>query len=214
MSESQHLETETLYRLLDGRLATAADRRAEAHLLRCAACRALREECAATVSALRWYAAAPPAPPAGYWAAFWTALPIAGMVPDARPVPAGLERVPGDPSARAGMVRRYAPLACAASLAGVLMFGAGVWWSGSGGDPAGPPVGAALPPQPIPAAAGGPAGRPAGDSAWEDDWAYFDRVTYAIGSVDPLSKGVALAGLAEASRPATPEPAGDFPVGP
>jgi hypothetical protein len=36
------------------------------------------------------------------------------------------------------------------------------------------------------------------DSGWEDDYEFFERATIAVGSVDPLSKGVILASLAEA----------------
>jgi hypothetical protein len=43
-----------------------------------------------------------------------------------------------------------------------------------------------------------PAPTVAFDSGWEDDYEFFERATVAVGSVDPLSKGVILASLAEA----------------
>jgi len=206
MSPTRHLDAEALYHLLDGQLPAALERAAEAHLCRCATCRELREECAATLSALRWYAAAPPAPPTGYWEAFWRALPIPGIPFDAEiaagalgpATPSGTSR---SLSLRRATMRRYAPVALAASLAAVVALGAGMWWIGDA-PVARPPSAATFTAHPPTAAAA----MPSGDQAWEDDWAFFERVSYAIGSVDPLSKGVALAGLAEASREA--------PVGP
>jgi hypothetical protein len=34
-------------------------------------------------------------------------------------------------------------------------------------------------------------------TAWEDDVEFMRRVTFTVGSIDPLSKGVVLASLAE-----------------
>ncbi|HET9480406.1 MAG TPA: zf-HC2 domain-containing protein, partial [Candidatus Polarisedimenticolia bacterium] len=70
-SPDAHLDTQAIYALLDGRLEPGAEQVAEAHIWRCDGCRALREECAALLSSLRWYAADPPGPPDGYWDEFW-----------------------------------------------------------------------------------------------------------------------------------------------
>ena len=71
MNRADHLDAQRVYDLLDGRLAPAAESRAQAHLFRCDRCRQLERECAGVVEALHWYGAEKLAPPAGYWEAFW-----------------------------------------------------------------------------------------------------------------------------------------------
>ncbi len=161
MSKTEHLDHETLYELLDGRLDPVRARRAEVHLWRCEACRMQHEECGALLSSLRWYGADPPRPPIGYWDSFWARWPIVtGAVPSRT-------------------TRWMAPvLGMAASI--VLLIG--VWW-GTRTEPINSE-------SPVPTVAF--------DSRWEDDYEFFERATVAVGSVDPLSKGVVLASLAEA----------------
>lgn len=101
-SPDAHLDARAIYALLDGRLEPAVEHVAEAHIWRCGACRSLREECAALLSSLRWYAADPPAPPDGYWDELWRDLPLS----------------PRSPSRRRGVT---ATLALAASLALLLV---------------------------------------------------------------------------------------------
>lgn len=152
-----HLDAEAVYALLDGRLDVVAERTAEAHLWRCGRCRILREECAALLSSLRWYAADPPAPPEGYWDEFWRRLPLTR-----------------------GRRRRFAPaLALAASIAMLLAIEPG----------AGPGPEDSTPIALTGAAAPGP--------EWASDYRLFEQATVAIGSADPLSKGIILASLVE-----------------
>lgn len=160
MSQTQHLDQEMLYELLDGRLDPVRAQRAEVHLWRCEACRIQHEECAALLSSLRWYGADPPRPPIGYWNSFWARWPI---------------------------VTRAAPramhwMAPALGMAASIVLLIGVWW-GARSEPV-----ESEPPTPAVAF----------DSGWEDDYEFFERATVAVGSVDPLSKGVILASLAEA----------------
>lgn len=165
-----HLDTAAIYALLDGTLPAAEARRAEAHLWRCATCRMLREECGAVVSALRWYGAEPPPPPEGYWERFWRQWDGAATAA----------------AVRGSRLRRVAPgLALAASLA----LAVGLW--SRGGERAGSidTAAAILPALPPSVVAQG--------ADWSEDYALFERMTVAVGGVDPLSKGVALAGLAE-----------------
>ncbi|MGH7588393.1 MAG: zf-HC2 domain-containing protein [Gemmatimonadota bacterium] len=151
-----HLDPEAVYALLDGRLSEPVERAAEAHLWRCDRCRLLREECAALLSSLRWYAADPPAPPEGYWDEFWTGL---GLAPRRR-------------------VRRLFPaLALAASIAVLLLIQPHPETA-----PDAPPIAAA----------------PAPGPEWASEYRLFEQATVAIGSVDPVSKGIILASLAEA----------------
>lgn len=153
----RHLDAEALYALLDGRLSEPAGRAAEAHLWRCDRCRLLREECAALLGSLRWYAVEPPAPPDGYWDEFWTDLRLA-------------------PPARA---RRLVPaLALAASIALLLLIQPG--------------------PDTTPDDLAPIAAAPAPGPEWASEYRLFEQATAAIGSVDPVSKGIVLASLAEA----------------
>ncbi len=153
-----HLDPEAIYTLLDGRLEPLAEQAAEAHLWRCEACRTLREECAALLSSLRWYAADPPAPPEGYWDELWRKVSLT-------------------PRRRA---RSLVPaLALAASIAVLLAI-----------QPQGEPVSdrpvAVVPPE---------AGQPG--PQWASEYQLFEQARVAIGSVDPLSKGIVLASLVE-----------------
>jgi anti-sigma factor RsiW len=161
MSQTQHLDQETLYELIDGRLDPVRARRAEVHLWRCEACRTRHEECGALLSSLRWYGADPPRPPIGYWDSFWARWPFVTAVVPSR------------------ATRWMAP---ALGMAASIVLLVGVWW-GSRSEPINLEV---------------PAPAVAFDSGWEDDYEFFERATVAVGSVDPLSKGVILASLAEA----------------
>lgn len=167
MRSSEHLDLDTLYELLDGRLDTAAEQRVEAHLWRCGTCRALREECGALLSAVRWYGADPPRPPSGYWESFWGHWSGTSVVP-----------------LRTARARNGAlvsgVLALAASLALLI---------GIVGD-AGKQV-----PDGVTAQISTPAPTQA---EWAEDYEFFERATIAVGSIDPMSKGVVLASFAEA----------------
>ncbi len=168
MELNPHLDARAIHDLIDGELDPAAERAALAHLWRCESCREARDERAAVVTALRWYAAAPPPPPAGYWSDFWRRWRGAEA-----PVPA-----------RSWL--RSAPLAAAAAGAALV---AGGWWGATLLDPAAAPVATAVrSPATI---------QPMTDADLDliRDYEFFERVTVAVGSVDPMSKGVALAGL-------------------
>lgn len=169
MGVTDHLDPASIYALIEGRLAAPDERRAEAHLCRCGRCRVLRDECGATLNALRWYATEPPTPPTGYWEEFW------GRWPER----AARARRPSTPHRP---LRRFAPaLALAASVAVTIGL-----WPRTGGEA---PTGAGG------MAAAAPLVRHA---EWSEDYERFERFTIAVGSVDPMSKGVALASLAEA----------------
>ena len=177
MTMTEHLDAETIYELAEGRLEPGRERAAEGHLWRCDSCRALREECASTLEALRWYGDRELAPPAGYWSGFWARWPIAGDVRGA-----------------AGRRRRLLPAVAAAA---VLVLAIGTWWATEQRD-------ARSLDQVASSASGSfaPGRRPdarelVAGTAWENDVELLERVTFAIGSVDPMSKGVALASLAE-----------------
>ncbi|MBW3660278.1 MAG: hypothetical protein KY397_01420 [Gemmatimonadetes bacterium] len=169
-----HLEITTIYALLDGELEPLAERSAEGHLLRCAECRAVREECGAVLASLRWYAAAPPPPPVGYWSRFWERF---------------ADRVSRTPE-RPAAVRRPRPAwrETAMAAAAVLALLLGTWWGGLPRDEVAPRVSA---PASIPARMA------VADTGWESDVEFFERATVAVGSVDPLTKGLALAALVE-----------------
>lgn len=173
---TSHLDTSTIYRLLDGELDAAAEGSAAAHLLRCDRCRAEREECRATLEALESYGAEA-APPGEYWDAFWVRFeerigvaPVAGR---------RSERVVAFRGARLGPA-----LATAAAIALLLL---GSWWV------RGPDPGAVVSTEPRTVAARSVVA----DTGWESDLEFFERATVAVGSVDPVSKGVALASMAE-----------------
>ena len=174
MNLPEHLDPEKIYDLREGRLDANCERAAEAHLLRCAACRTLREECEATIGALHWYGQQSPIPPEGYWAGFWSRWPLAGGIHGAR--------------------RWRVPSLVAAAVA---LLAVGLWWAVER-RPLDEPewfvasATTAFGPTPAPPARDLVAG-----TAWEGDLEMLERVTFAVGSVDPLSKGVALTSLAE-----------------
>lgn len=170
MSQRDHLDPRTLYELLDGRLDASDERLAELHLLRCEACRARREECEATVAALAWYAAEPPAPPEGYWDTFWERWPLAGRVERAR-------RAGGWSAAAIGVAAVTAAL-----------FVGGVWSARDGVEGEGR--------APVLATATAPTEASPAPPGWEGDYELYERFTVAVGGVDPLSKGVVLVSLA------------------
>lgn len=167
MRSSEHIDLDTLYELLDGRLDTAAEQRAEAHLWRCDACRALREECGALLSAVRWYGADPPRPPVGYWDGFWDRWSDAQVVP-----------------LRTAPVRKSVVVSSALALAASLALLVGI--VGDAGDHEADAVTAQVS-TPITTQA-----------EWAEDYEFFERATIAVGSIDPMSKGVVLASFAEA----------------
>jgi hypothetical protein len=169
-----HLDAEAIYDLLEGRLDAGQARSAEAHVWRCAECRALHQECAAGLEALTRYGRSDAPAPPGYWDAFWSRFPVAGDAPASRPA------------------RRFVPAVAAAASIALLAVGAG-WTMGrvdSGDELASTESVRAVPaPAVIPVEAATP--------GWEDDVAALRRVSFTIGSVDPLSKGFALASMAQ-----------------
>lgn len=173
---TNHLDTETIYALLDGRLDAAGERNAESHLLRCDACRAVREECALTLGSLRWYATSTPPAPRGYWDGFW--LRFADRVREA-PV--------RSVSARTRRIRRRSWMAPALAAAAVVTLLVGTWWVRGPQEP-----GETDPPRRTVAARSVVA-----ETGWESDLEFFERATVAVGGVDPLSKGIVLASMAE-----------------
>lgn len=178
MRIAEHLDPETIYAHLEERLEVPRARAVEAHLWRCEACRALREECAAIVGGLEWYGKERPEPPPDYWDGFWDrwALRANERRSDRRASGRGV-RWGRDP----GPVRS---LATAATIAVVVL---GWWLATLPGEPERAPLFAGAP----------TASRAVADPAWEDDLEMFERATIAVGSVDPLSKGIVIAGLVE-----------------
>ncbi len=168
MRLAQHVDSETIYALLDGRLEPSRARCVEAHVWRCDRCRALRESCGAVLSSLRWYASAPPAPPAGYWEDFWTRW---------------------SPTTRAvrWSPRRASSLAASLIAATLVLLAAGGLWFERGPRPA---------PERV-AVDTGPARNAVAGTEWARDVETLERVTFAVGGVDPMAKGVVLASLAE-----------------
>jgi len=167
MNPSPHLDPRTLHDLVDDQLGPDEERAALTHLLRCHECRAARDERAAVVTALRWYAAAPPAAPAGYWESFWERWSAA-----VEPAP---------------VRRRWRWVAVPAAAAALV---AGGLWLRPVADQA-----------PMTAMAELRQTAPPLTSADLDlvrDYEFFERVTVAVGSMDPMSKGIILAGLGEA----------------
>ena len=175
MNGSEHLEPQRIHDLLDGRLDAAAEGEAQAHLLRCEACRRLERESASVVDALRWYGSETIEPPAGYWNAFWDR-----WSPAAAPAPAVVR-----PERRRHAIRWA--LAPALALAAALALLVGLWWSERPSATTAELQTAAAPPF-REAVAG---------SGWADDYARFERMTIAVGGIDPVSKAVVLASLAE-----------------
>jgi hypothetical protein len=171
----EHLDAEAIYTLLEGELDPSRDGVAEAHLLRCDACRALRDECAATLGALRWYGEREAVPPDGYWDGFWRRWPVAGDLPS-----------------RHAVMPRWAVAAAAVAI----LVGGGWWMAERRGNEAARLASQAT--ASLAPASGAPAPRDlVAGTAWESDVEVMRRVTFTIGSIDPLSKGVVLASLAE-----------------
>ena len=177
MEVPEHLDAETIYALLDERLDAVRARQVESHLWRCERCRRLREECGALRNALAWYAADPPAAPEGYWEEFWRRYPLASLT---TPQPANPE-----PAAGRASVRRFRPamVAPALGLAAAVVLIIGFWRID--GQPADEPPALVFSPAVV-------------QADWADDYEFFQQVTVAVGSVDPMSKGVVLASLAQA----------------
>lgn len=171
MNRADHLDAQRVYDLLDGRLDPTAESRAQAHLFRCDRCRELERECSGVVEALHWYGAEQVHPPAGYWEAFW-----ARWSPSAEPV----VRLP----ARRPAASRLAPALAVAAAIALL---AGVWWTGRS-----PETIAELQTADAP-----PLRQAVVGSGWADDYARFERMSIAVGGIDPVSKGLVLATLAE-----------------
>lgn len=172
MNGIQHLDEQRVYDLVDGRLDAADESAAQAHLLRCEACRRLERECAGVVESLRWYGSEPIAPPAGYWDGFWDRWSAARE-------PVAL-RAPAPRSSGS----RLAPIL---ALAAALAFLVGLWWTERPDAGSGFQATASAPPLREAMASAG----------WADDYARFERMSVAVGGIDPVSKGVALASLAE-----------------
>jgi hypothetical protein len=171
MNGSNHLDAQRVYDLLDDRLDAAAESAAHAHLFRCDRCRELERECAGVVESLRWYGSEQLEPPAGYWDTFW-----------ARWSPSE-ERVVRLPAPRPVASRLAPALAVAAALALL----AGLWWTERAPETPGELLTAEAPP--LRQAVAG--------SGWADDYARFERMSIAVGGIDPVSKGLVLATLAE-----------------
>jgi hypothetical protein len=176
---TEHLDVGVVYDLLDGRLEAAAESAAQAHLLRCDRCRELERECAGVVDSLRWYGLEHAEPPAGYWEEFWDRWSPEESAPAGQPV-AQIVR----PIDRRGGWRLAPALATAAALALLV----GIWWSERPDDEA---IQSAV----VPAQTLREAARVSG---WDQDYARFEQMAIAVGGVDPISKGIVLASLAEA----------------
>jgi hypothetical protein len=172
MKGTEHLDVQLVYDLLDGRLDPAAESAAQAHLLRCDRCRGLERECAGVVESMRWYGLEPVEPPEGYWEEFWER-----WSPDAVEV----VRLPVD---RRG-AWRFAPALATAAAVALL---AGLWWSERPQEVDSRTAAVEAPPLREAAAV----------SDWGDDYARFEQMAIAVGGVDPVSKGIVLASLAEA----------------
>lgn len=170
MNSANHLDAQRVYDLLDGRLDAADESAAQAHLFRCDRCRELERECAGVVESLRWYGSEQLAPPADYWDDFWT-----------RWSPS--ERVVRLDARRPASSRLAPALAVAAALALLV----GLWWTERAPDGAGELRIAEAPP--LRQAVTG--------TGWADDYARFERMSIAVGGIDPVSKGLILASLAE-----------------
>ncbi|MGH7566247.1 MAG: hypothetical protein ACREK2_05405 [Gemmatimonadota bacterium] len=174
MNGSEHLDTQRVYDLLDGRLDAVAEGVAQAHLLRCDRCRQLERECAGVVDSLQWYGSETHEAPAGYWDTFWDRWSPSAEAPAVVRLPA----------------RRWTafPLAPALAVAAALALLAGLWWVERPGETGIGEVQMAEAP-PIHEAVAG--------SGWAEDYARFEQMTIAVGGIGPVSKGIALASLAE-----------------
>lgn len=189
MKGKEHLDVQLVYDLLDGRLDSAAESAAQAHLLRCDRCRGLERECAGVVESMRWYGLEPVEPPEGYWEQFWER-----WSPDVVEAPAGPGSPDEDEADGPQVVRlpverrgawRFAP---ALTTAAALALLAGLWWSERPREVEMQTAAVEAPPLREAAAV----------SDWGDDYARFEQMAIAVGGVDPVSKGIVLASLAEA----------------
>jgi len=183
---TEHLDERLLYDLLDGRLDAAAESAAQAHLLRCDRCRALERECAGVVESLRWYGLEPVEPPAGYWEGFWERWsPDRTYAPQDRP-PAAEAEAPSVLPLRVHRrgAWRFAPALAAAAAVALL---AGLWWSER---PRVVETRTTIVEAP-------PLREAVAVSDWGADYARYEQMASAVG-VDPVSKGIVLASLAEA----------------
>ena len=181
MNGSEHLSEQRVYDLVDGRLDTAAESAAQAHLLRCERCRLLERECAGVVESLRWYGSEPVEPPAGYWAEFWDRWSAGGTASDPSPSDSSPIRLRTAP--RHTGIRLAPILAMAAALALLV----GLWWTDRPAP--GPATTASVSAPPLRQAMA--------DAGWADHYARFERLSVAVGGIDPVSKGIVLASLAE-----------------
>lgn len=181
MNGSEHLSEQRVYDLVDGRLDKAAESAAQAHLLRCERCRLLERECVGVVESLRWYGSEPVEPPAGYWAEFWDRW--SAREADSAPSPSDSPAIPLRTAPRRAGVRLAPVLAMAAALALLL----GLWWTDR---PAPAPTTTASVSAP-------PLREAMANAGWADDYARFERMSVAVGGIDPVSKGIVLASLAE-----------------
>jgi hypothetical protein len=174
MNRSEHLDAQRVYDLLDGRLDGVAESTAQAHLLRCDACRRLERECAGVVESLHWYGSEAFEAPTSYWDAFWE-----------RWSPAAEEAaVVQLPTPR----RTAFPLAPALAVAAAIALLAGLWWAERPAQTGIGEVQTAQAPSLRQTVAG---------SGWADDYARFEQMTIAVGGIGPVSKGIVLASLAE-----------------
>ena len=183
MNVPEHLDAETIYALLEGELEPGRERAAEAHLWRCDACRALREECAATLGGLRWYGERTPPTPEAYWESFWSRWPLADDLRARR------ERVVAAP-------RRLGARRLTAAAAAVAILAAGSWWTARRAEVNPTRLASQATASVQPSGSSAPRELLAG-TAWENDVEVMRRVTFTVGSIDPLSKGVVLASRAE-----------------
>jgi putative zinc finger protein len=183
MNVPEHLDAEAIYALLEGELEPGRERAAEAHLWRCDACRARREACAATLGGLRWYGERTPPTPEGYWESFWGRWPLADDLRARR------ERAPATPPWRTA--RRLT-----AAAAAVAILAAGSWWTARRVEVDPTQLASQATASLEPGGSAAPRELLAGTD-WENDVEVMRRVTFTVGSIDPLSKGVVLASLAE-----------------
>jgi hypothetical protein len=174
MNGSEHLDIQRIYDLLDGRLDSLAEGVAQAHLLRCERCRELECKCANVVESLRWYGSEPMESPAGYWDSFWDRW---------SPSAAEIEVVPLPVERKAAF--RLAPVLAVAAALALLV---GLWWSESYTPTATDELQTVQVPMLREAVA---------NTDWAEDYARFERMTIAVGGINPVSRGIVLASLAQ-----------------
>jgi hypothetical protein len=174
MNGSEHLDVQRVYDLLDGRIDAMAESAAQAHLVWCESCRRLERECAGVVESLRWYGSEPIEPPPGYWDSFWD-----------RWSPSKAEPVVVHSLAPRRSGFRLAPVL---GLAAALALLVGLWWTSRPGPTTTDELRTAQAP---------PLREAMASAGWADDYARFEQMSIAVGGIDPVSKGVVLASLAE-----------------